>query len=173
MTITTMAPSAAARTPAGVEAQAPGSTMRRPRQTDEPIRRAAAASLADDCAAWDGNTKTAENWIEPLMRCHDWHDGYALARDLDRYSSVMPDAELVEILDGAASHLTKVHEDAVRAWVKIVGFAPRHGVGDVVRCRHGEGPVHQVRVELAQYVVDVERRGNGGYIVNAEDVDAD
>lgn len=146
--------------------------MARPKRYDPAIVRFAAEQIASECERWDPSTP-ASDWVDPLIReVHHWTDGYDLARQLERYHHVQPNSELVETLDGAYHHLTEAHEDALRKWAKIVGWTPAFAVGDMVECRLGVGPIHAVYAELGQYVVDVERRGNGGYILNAEDVRA-
>ena len=153
-----------------IEAMAPTSTMPRPRPYAPETVRLAAERIAAECVGWDPTSRT-EHWIDALSGCvSDWHDGYRVARQLEIHSSVIPDSNLVEILDGAYHHLDAVREEADKAWVRIVGFTPAHAVGDVVTMRHGTGPVHMVDEERARYVVDVERTGNGGIYANAEDL---
>ena len=153
-----------------IEAMAPASGMKRPRRMDDAIVREAAGLLAVECVKWD-NTSSADDWIESLVKVrHSWDDGYKFARDLEQAAHVEPDADLVELLGDGYEILSTVHEREVRRWVQIVGFTPAHAVGDRVGCANGIGPIHEVRVATAQYVVDVKGTGNGGYVINAEDI---
>jgi hypothetical protein len=153
-----------------IEAMAPASTLPRPSPRDQTLVRQAAERIAADCVGWDPTSKP-EAWIEPLLRARsEWDDGFRLARELERDAYVMANFELAEILDGASRHLDDVHEEAEKAWVRIVGFEPAFAVGREVTMRHGTGPVHSIDETRARYVVDVERRGNGGIYANAEDV---
>lgn len=155
-----------------VEAQAPASTMPRPKRSDPSIVTEAATRLADRCVEWDPTSRRSL-WIEALVAAaSDWSDGYRLARNLDRHAMVMPDSDLVEILADAQSVLDDVHAEAEAAWVRIVGFSPDFAVGEQVTMRHGTGPVHSIDERRARYVVDVDRVGNGGVYANAEDVRA-
>lgn len=159
--------------PTSIAASAPGCALKRPTRHDEGVVREAAKLIAAECGRWDSDTGP-EEWIEDLVKVrHHWDDGYKFARALENSCHVDPDADLVDILDGAYSHLAMVHDRETRKWVGIVGFQPAHAVGDVVTCSQGTGPINDIRVETAQYVVDVKRSGNGGYIINAEDIEAD
>lgn len=153
-----------------IEAMAPASTLPRPSERDPALVRRAAELIAADCVGWDP-TSSQESWVEPLLNArYEWDDGFKLARELERYAHVDANFELAEVLDGASRHLDDVHEEAEKAWVRIVGFTPAFTVGQIVTMRHGTGPIHSIDEKRARYVVDVDRCGNGGIYANAEDV---
>lgn len=154
------------------EAMAPNCTMKRPAVRDTEIVRQAAEIVAVKCAQW-GNDQPSK-WIDALIDARSsWNDGYELARELENSTWITPDRDLVEILDDASHELFEVHRDAVKKWVRIVGFSPAYSVGDVVSCRHGSGPITKIESETAQFIVSTTDRDwglGGGYVINAEDV---
>lgn len=158
--------------PTRIEASAPGSTMPRPRENDDAIMLAAAREFAPHCARWDP-TSDADDWVEALYKArHHWDDGYRLARALEDGSHVVPDAALVEILDGAGFTLSRVRDREVRLWVGIVGFDPVHKIGDVVKWPRGQGVVKGIEVETARYVIGRDANTKSGTFVEAELVEA-
>lgn len=158
--------------PTRIEASAPGSTMPRPKESDDAIMLAAAREFAPFCARWDPSS-TPDDWVEALYKArHHWDDGYRLARALEDGSCVMPDAALVEILDGAGFTLSRVRDREVRLWVGIVGFEPRYAVGDKVKWPRGEGVVSDIEVDTARYVIAKDGATRGGTLVDAELVEA-
>ena len=139
----------------------------RPRQSDPAIQAAAIAALAKDCANWDGDP--VDDWAWALGKCRLSDNGYEIARDLERYAGVSPDAELVEILDSASSHVWLAHRAAVSKWVEEGGIRPALAVG--TRLRHprwGEGVINRVDEQLAVYLFvpdsEPQKYGNGGGI---------
>ena len=158
--------------PTRIVGSSPGCTLKRPKESDQAIVRAAAERLAARCVKWDPTSK-AEDWVEDLIKAsHHWDDGYKLVKYLDDHAHVEGDVLLVEELDGAGFELSRLVTEETRRWVAIVGFDPAFAVGDKVSCRHGEGVVNSIRVETAQYVVATDGRETGGYIINAEDLKA-
>lgn len=153
-----------------IEAQAPESTMPRPRRRDPAILKEASLRMAERCLEW-GRGSPRQTWAEALERAWpDWNDGYELARALERDAMIRPDRELVDILDEASHVLDTVLAEAEASWVKIVGFTPIFAIGDEVTIAHGTGPVFEIDEKHARYIVDVDRRNNGGFVMNAEDV---
>ena len=153
-----------------IEGSSPDCALKRPTDYEDYVVRDAAEKLAQQCQQWDMQT-SAEEWIEDLVKArYEWTDGYALAKELDDRCHVSPDSELVDILDRAPSYLSDAHRKAVKRWVRIVGFTPGYAIGETVGTRHGNGKITKIYVETAQYVVDTKGVGNGGYIINAEDI---
>lgn len=150
-----------------------GEMSKRPTRYDDAVVRPAAAVIAKACSEWAGDGDP-DDWIDDLIQCrHEWDDPYRLAKRLDDRYGVSADFELVETLDGVLWEVGRIHDDAVKAWVAETGFTPAYAVGDVVTCAQGTGPIHEIRMDTAQYVVATTDRDwglGGGYIINAEDL---
>jgi hypothetical protein len=126
---------------------------------------------------WD-RAGAVENWVEPLRReMRISRDGYELARELERYHSVSPDAQLVEILDESYSFMREAYENALRDWVKFTGWRPRFAKDDRVIYRDKPGIVNGVNSETSEifFAPDEEApryRQGGGYVVSEDDLTA-
>ena len=90
----------------------------RPLRNDPAIRAAAVQQLVDECVKWDADSPCRATWTSAFDRIALSQNGYEIARDLERYANVMPDAELVEILDSASGYLWSAHDRAVEEWVE-------------------------------------------------------
>lgn len=141
-----------------------------PRPTRSDVRLTAVAELAVDCAKWDmGEAPSAaciEGWEKALGRCFLDNNGYEIARDLESYHGVSPDAELVEILDGASHYVWCAHDKAVKAWVAENGVEPTLKVGDRISYREWAGVINAIDAGMARYLLkpdgEEERYRNGG-----------
>ncbi len=147
--------------------------MDRPSRWSEAVLVEAATRMAPEFANW-----CQEPVSDDLVKClakamrHEY-DGYKIARNLENYSGVDPDEELVDILSGCHSIVDDALKNAEQQWVKYREIAPKHKVGDRVRCRHGEGTVREVYADIARYGVNVPPQAENAYwIVEAEDVSA-
>jgi len=158
--------------PDEIEPAAPGSTMARPAITATHVVMEAAETMARRCVVWDP-TSRVEDWIDPLAKgIMFWNDGYRLTKHLDSTAHVVGDSELVGILDDAQRELQTAHERAMRTWVTVVGFRPRHAVGDEVDTKHGRGTVTSIRASVARYSVAIGGRRSSEVLVDAEHVHA-
>lgn len=152
----------------------------RPRRNDPAILVAAITDLAKDCADWDmedgPNADCIEGWERALRRCDICQNGYELAKELEDYHGVTPDAALVEILDCASSYVWTTHSNAVRAWAAATNWTPRRAVGDRFDTRHGVGAITRICSDNAYYLfvpdAEVSRFTNGGIIITDEELDA-
>lgn len=151
-------------------------TMPRPKQSDPAVIMYAAHIIAGRIVEeWEPSGDTDE-WAKSLAKemRYAHRDGYALARELERYHGVSPDSQLVEILDEASSVLSDAHTDALEKWVKLTGWTPRFAQGD--RVRHdtlGEGIINEVKASVATYwfAPDAEAarfRQGGGYLATED-----
>ena len=167
------APGSRASHEAATSASSPKTSIpnARPSRRDPAIIEAAVTKLAQECAKWDedGDASWWAGALADALRFGS-RNGYELARYMDDRFSISPDSELVEILDSADSFVWVAHREAVKAWVAEVGFTPKHKVGERVHCDHGIGPIHSIDHAHASYIIDVDGRGNGGYVISAEDV---
>jgi hypothetical protein len=113
---------------------------------------------------------TLSDWARALADVNLNDNGFEIAKDLDRYSRIDGiDADLVEILDGACSHLWTAHRAATKAWVKASGVKPTFSVGDRIDTRHGVGVVNGIDEEMAVYLLaldaEKDRYSSGGGIL--------
>lgn len=113
-------------------------------------------------------------------------DGYQIARHLDQdHSWDEIDANLVDILDGAAGYQHRAKQKAIKEWVKVNNITCRFNIGDIVSFKvrnfgsdnKETGEITRINAEDATYVIYCEHRGhkregNGshGLIINDEDV---
>jgi hypothetical protein len=148
--------------------------MPRPTRRDPAVVTFAARKLAERiCEDWD-SAGDVDDWTTMLAKeASDWTDGYRLARELEKWHRIDPDAHLVEVLSEAYFFLEDAHKDALRKWVQITQWTPKFSVGDRVQCRHGVGRVNEIKADTAQYLfapdADVARYRNGGGIYAWED----
>jgi len=138
----------------------------RPKGNDPAVRALALRSLAGDCAKW-GDGGTVDSWVDILRGVHLNENGFEIAKDLDRaYRVTGIDAELVEILDGASSHLWSAHRDAVQAWAAAEGVKPTLAIGQRIECRYGRGVINGIDEEIAVYLLkpdgEEDRFSQGG-----------
>lgn len=127
--------------------------MKRPKRNAPDIHATAVRALAVECAGWGGGGNV-EAWIEILGDISLNDNGFEIAKDLDRYHRVNGvDAQLVEVLDGASSHLWTAYDDAVRAWVAANNVQPDLRVGDRVQAPRGPGTIRGIDIESGRYVV--------------------
>ncbi len=128
----------------------------RPLRSDPAIRIEVAKQLAEDCGQWDmqddATPACIKGWVNALLECRLSDNGYEIARNLEDYHSVSPDAELVEILDSASSYVWSAHENLVKAWVTDNGITAPLSVGQAISCRHGEGLIVRLNEESARYI---------------------
>ncbi len=142
--------------------------------------------IAADVDSWLGEENSAgiEDAIEmckKAIKTHNRYDnGYELAKKLEReYLGKTPDAELVEILEGAYSHADDIEKKFVEAWVRENNITIPHSVGDLVsfidnRNKRIEGEVMQLYPLTAKVGVWFDgighEKGKGHRVLNAEDV---
>jgi hypothetical protein len=69
---------------------------------------------------WDDDHDALIEEPSKALACSRDSDGYRIARCLERQLEWEPDAELVEILDGAPIH--EAHREAVKAWAENNGI---------------------------------------------------
>lgn len=117
-----------------------------------------------------------EEWSEALARNYSaFKDGYELAKDLER-EGFDPDAQMVAELDNFGFEVNSAHGQAVKDWVKLVGFEPLYEVGDTVLVprilddKGGSGKITEIRHDTAEYLVKTDPSSNSGYIIKAEDI---
>ena len=91
----------------------------RPRETDLPIRMAAARKILPLIYEWmDEAREEHDDGADSLAGLMlTGGDGYQLARGLEDEWGIQPNAELVDTLDMAGSHILQAHRAAVVAWV--------------------------------------------------------
>ena len=114
------------------------------------------------CAKDAERPEILEQLADVLTGCSDW-DGYSLAVNLDRRFCWDPDAELVEILDGASGIQWDVYRKRLKAWVKENGITTELKVGDKVKTdRSGEhvGEIVSVDPEVATATIFVAKLGH-------------
>ena len=160
----------------------------RPHRTDPAVIEATARAMLPDVRAWlhepwryRSGPRSADILANLKEAISEEVDGYARAVVLSRLLW-SPDAELVEILhahDGYAEARA-----AVMAWVAANGIAPKHAIGDTVRCGWGREPdqtgeIVGVYAETAEYVIQTEKyraehpdqvRHASGYLIAFERV---
>ena len=149
------------------------SETERPTRNDPRVKAYVIEHLAKDCADWEGADGEGQEWSRALARCNLNGNGYDIAKDLDRYCGVMPDAELVEILDGAQSYAWTAHDELIKAWVAENGITPPLDVGARIAWRDKVGVISRIDHGKAQYLLipDDEQdhfRNGGGYCVAYE-----
>jgi len=165
----------------------------RPQATDPLVRRAAAEAVLPDVIAWLGGhykRREREHVISQLIEAMNpmaYGDGYAIARNLERFSMWDPDTQLVEVLDG--DHVGEALREAVAEWVEANQIKPKLEIGAEVtfqkskldKGRSEPGTIVAIHADTAQYVVQTEeyladspsQRGKTcGYVVAFEAVEA-
>lgn len=144
----------------------------RPKSYSPAVIEAAAKRLLPDVLKWLGEDEDVDGDTlrELAQALRGNQDGYAIARELEHWG---PDAELVEILDGAGGHIWNAQDAAVKEWVKTNGLKLAPLMGATVKARQGVGVVTELRHETAQYIVtppnEPRFQNGGGWIVNFED----
>ena len=110
---------------------------RRPSAHSDAINQAVAKRLAPKVLSWLNEPGvTVEEVQKDLEQTLDFqHDGYALARDLERQAGYDPDAALVEILDEVSTLRHSLLNEATAAWVKSRGLQ-EPAVGSSVKFDH-------------------------------------
>lgn len=117
----------------------------RPNRRSEQVVAEALKKLLPDVMAWlkrygaDDTEEERKGVLKDLTEAARWADadGYELAKRLDQ-SGWMPDAKLVEILDGFLSRLLEAKDAAIREWLPSSGLvAP--AVGATVTCKTNSG----------------------------------
>ncbi len=121
----------------------------------------AIAELAKRCMDWDEAASTQEDWIAALTPAvAGMHDGYEIARYLDDHSSVSPDAELVEILDGWNGFVAMAQHAAVATWVTLHNIVPELAAGAACRVDGMDGVIVQIDRQQACYTVSIAALGH-------------
>lgn len=148
----------------------------RPLRSDPAICADAVQRLVDDCVKWDADSPCRETWTSAFSRISLAQNGYEIARDLENYAGVHPDAELVEILESASHYLWSAHDRAVAAWVEANGVTPTLACGDRINCRHGTGRISGIDTKSGRYVFvpdgDEERfKTGGGLLIEYEEAE--
>lgn len=151
----------------------------RPSRFDERIVEAAARALMPEIQRWAQDERDVFDEaayvadIAAELESGEM-DGFKLAYHLQQ-NGWECDAELVEILDGASSHLFSIHQKAVEEWVSANVITAEFSVGDIVSTPHGIGPICDIYHDTAQYLVQtpdfLSRRGpdaKGGTVVAFE-----
>ena len=91
-------------------------------------------------------------------------DGYSLAVRLSKDMSIEPDAELVDILDSASSHMYTSHLTLISEWVKSTGLKLEFKEGDTVYFDHEKieykGTVYTLHSDTGRYVVNCKSLGH-------------
>lgn len=92
----------------------------RPTRKSPDVRRAACDQLMQEIQNWNGwnNQITTEDLIRSAA-----YDGYHFAKNLDRGGYLLPDADLVEVLDSYCHMVTSAEDAAVAKWVSASGGA--------------------------------------------------
>ena len=161
----------------------------RPKRNDPAVLDAALASIWPEIVSWgiDEDDEDSKQSIRDGLDDYDL-DGYRFARALDD-EGWDSDAALVEILEGAASHIHRAHDAAVKAWIAEHGWpGVRLPPGTRIRAKVGgrmvEGEVSQPEYgaerydQHGHYLLFCEREGHvraglgsHGFIVDAESVE--
>jgi len=139
----------------------------RPTRRSPEVLRAAAEAMAPEVAQWCEEPVSEEiiSGLEKALRYDQ--DGYELAQALERAWGISPDAELVEILDSAWSHLWDAERKAVCDWVKANGISLDLDLETMVETPGGVGPIRARNEAEATYTVFLEDHGKdkpGTYI---------
>jgi hypothetical protein len=97
-------------------------TPKRPTRQDDTIIKAVAQKLLPKVKEWleegDGCDMDDDEIIADLEKAIGWQDdGYEIAQKLD-HAGWMPDAQLVDILDGTGHFKYQAWEQACKEWVK-------------------------------------------------------
>ena len=102
-----------------METTAPSPDSRPLRNAPQVIHKAAELLLPDVMEWLNDDDYQSEHVLEMLKRAIRYAtDGYAIAKAIDQNECLDPDAELVEILDQASSHLRTAYSEVCTAWVK-------------------------------------------------------
>jgi hypothetical protein len=105
-----------------------------------------------------------------------FHDGYAMARDLERRFGWVEDRELVDLMDAGSHALSKAHKEHVEQWVKDCHIMPERMIGDTVIATP---PVREDQVGTIVKIYEGEARygvrypdqpKTSHYVVDYEDV---
>jgi hypothetical protein len=134
---------------------------KRPTSRSPEVIEIAAEKLAPEVAKWCNepvNHKIREGLVSALRY---GTDGYKLARELEDKWYISPDAELVDILDGASSIVWDAERQAVAEWVKANGITADLPLETLVETPHGVGPIRGRNEEEATYTVYIEENAKG------------
>ncbi|MBA1157794.1 hypothetical protein [Microvirga mediterraneensis] len=139
---------------------------KRPTSRSPEVIEIAAEKLAPEVAKWCNepvNDEIREGLVSALRY---GTDGYKLARELEDKWYISPDAELVEILEGASSIVWDAERQAVAEWVKTNGIAADLPIETLVETPHGTGVIRDKSEEQATYTVCIPEHAerSTGYI---------
>lgn len=157
-----------------------GSINKRPERTEE-MRRQAATKVAESIFASDGASgamspeELAES-VEDIVKATSWgmHDGYKIARELERRFHWDCDMNDAEELDGFSGALERIYDAAEKVWAAENPRDPKFSDGDAVIWRGKAATVRCVYRHRPQCyeILQGEMRQNSAYIVPFEDVTA-
>ena len=153
----------------------------RPKRTDEEVTDLAAKRLVPEVMQWLGDHAEEQRTYEDLRKVLKWSiddDGFELAQEMGRLG-YEPDADLVEILDGAGR--TDAHEAIVEEWVRAHDLRLALPIGAQVTAQVNRktvtGEIVALYPKTAQYIVMVPSEGHvktgfgtRGYAVGFESV---
>lgn len=162
----------------------------RPKFSDEAVLRGAAELLLPRIMQWmdEPSEKGNEGEIlEQLVQASKYadHDGYSIAKKLDRTFGWAPDSELVELLEDMFHERYTALDALTAEWVKETGIRPKHGIGESVtiqfRGKQYEGTVKSLYENLGRYAIHVPALGHvpdgevgtQAILLNWEDVDGE
>lgn len=148
----------------------PTTDTKRPSRNSDAVREAVADALMPSILRYLGDSQNGDERdaiLKTLTLCHDW-DGYELVRELESRCYWDGDRELVEIMDSADVHRTRIHGELVKQWVKDFDIKPQFAIGDRVRYREHEGIIANIYEKKASYIVSVPSLGHVGHLPEPE-----
>ena len=153
--------------------------MTRPTEYDEDVETMAVDSLLPEVLRWlnekqDGDGSVREQLTEYIHES----DGYDFTRALDRYYGWDPNAELVEILDGASWALRSAVNVQTEKWIAAYGVTPALKIGDLVTYKGKPCEIIRIDDKHGTYTLFSSTEGHvregvgtHGHIVNWELID--
>lgn len=134
----------------------------RPQRYDQDIAEEVANLLLPRVKEWMGKDRFEDDEIlEQLadaINDNIGHDGYELARDLERDHYWEADAALVDIMEMVSSKVYSVWSNKCKTWVQANNIQPTLKVGDRVQwdkafSGKSNGSISGIKTPMAQYVI--------------------
>jgi hypothetical protein len=134
----------------------------RPDERHPEVPERAVRIMAERLARW-ARSGPPEDYMDAARAVMGSHEnGYEIARDLESFHRLLPDAELVEICDSAYSAVLAAVDELVGEWVKAEGVKVPFNMGDkIVRPQIGAiSAIHEDTATVSYRFS--EGRGFGG-----------
>lgn len=133
--------------------------------------------VVDSYEKWNGESDKREEYENDIILCleHPHKDGFELTKLLESEVYLEGNTQLVEILDNVQDISRHATEELYKKWVHENFLTiPSDIIGKKVKYKqnynNGSGYITTIKPETYQVCVSPDQNGNGGYVINYENV---